>query len=99
MHMVKLGRKGQVSIPRAVLERLGLTGEVPMLVETTVDGAILLRPAGVYPIEIYSDNRARAFADADRMDAATSARVARARRGREAPKDEPKRQRVHRGAR
>lgn len=96
MDMVKLGRKGQVSIPKAVLERLGLIGGVPMLVETTLDGAILLRRAGVYPIEIYSDERAREFDDADRMDAATSARVARARRQRESPGDKPQRHRAHR---
>lgn len=99
MDMVKLGRKGQVSIPKAVLERLGLIGEVPMLVETTLDGAILLRRAGVYPIEIYSDDRAREFDDADRMDAATSARMARARRARKSTEDKPKRHRAHRGTR
>lgn len=99
MDMVKLGRKGQVSIPKAVLERLGLVGEVPLLVETTLDGAILLRPAGVYPIEIYSDDRAREFDDADRMDPATAARVARARRGRESTEDKPKRDRARRGTR
>ena len=82
MDMVKLGKKGQVSIPKAILERLGLKGEVPMLVETTPDGGIVLRPAGVYPIEIYSDERIREFDKADRMDAATSARVRRALRRR-----------------
>lgn len=35
------------------LKRLGIEGEIPLLVETTADGAILLRPAAVYPIEIY----------------------------------------------
>ena len=46
-------------------------------IDTTGDGAILLRPAGVYPIEIYSDERIREFDQADRMDAATTARLAR----------------------
>ena len=75
MEMVKLGKKGQVSIPKRVLNRLGLEGEVPLLVETTRDGAILLRPAGVYPIEVYSDERIREFDEADRMDARTAARL------------------------
>jgi len=79
---VKLGKKGQVSIPKAILERLGLEGEVPLLVETTPDGGILLRPAGVYPIEMYSNERVREFDKADRMDAATAARVRRALRKR-----------------
>jgi AbrB family looped-hinge helix DNA binding protein len=78
MEMVKLGRRGQVSIPKAVLKRLGIEGEVPLLVETTADGAILLRPAAVYPIEIYNEERVLEFEEADRMDEATAARLKRA---------------------
>ena len=48
------------------------------MVDTTGDGAILLRPAAVYPIEIYSDERIRDFDESDRMDPATAARLARA---------------------
>lgn len=77
MTMVKLGKKGQVSIPKSVLKRLGLEGEVPLLVEATADGAILLRPAGVYPIEIYSDERIGEFDAADRMSPGTAARLKR----------------------
>lgn len=69
MDMVKLGKKGQVSIPRAVLKRIGIDGEVPLLVETTEDGAILLRPAGVYPVEMYSDARIDEFLQEDRLEA------------------------------
>lgn len=56
-----LGKKGQVTIPRAILRAVGLMGDVPLLVETTPEGAILLRPAAVYPIEIYSDQRVAEF--------------------------------------
>jgi AbrB family looped-hinge helix DNA binding protein len=76
--MVKLGKRGQLSIPKSVLSRLGLEGEVPLLVETTEDGAILLRPAGVYPIEIYSDERIEEFDAGDRMDSAVKDRLSRA---------------------
>ena len=76
MDLVKLGSKGQVSIPRAILKQLGLEGDASLLVDTTADGAIVLRPAAVYPIEIYSDERVREFDVADRMDAATAARLA-----------------------
>jgi len=75
--MIKLGKRGQVSIPKSVLNRLGLEGEVPMLVETTADGAILLRPAAVYPIEIYSEERIAEFDEADRMDDAMAERLKR----------------------
>jgi AbrB family looped-hinge helix DNA binding protein len=77
MELVKLGKKGQVSIPKSILKKLGLEGDVALLIDTTGDGAILLRPAVVYPIEIYSDERIREFEQADRMDAATAARLAR----------------------
>jgi len=61
MELVKLGKKGQVTIPRAILRSVGLTGDDPLLVETTPEGAILLKPAAVYPVEIYSDQRVAEF--------------------------------------
>lgn len=74
--MVKLGKKGQVSIPKAVLEELGVEGDQMLLVETTADGAIVLRPTGVYPIELYSDRRIEEFLEEDSMPASLRARVA-----------------------
>jgi len=65
MDLVKLGRSGQVSIPRTVLRRLGIEGETQLIVDVTEDGGILLRPAGIYPIEIYSDERVAEFLDED----------------------------------
>ena len=65
------------AIPKGILKRLGLEGDVTLLVDTTPDGAIVLRPAAVYPIEIYSDKRIREFDAADRIDAKTAARLAR----------------------
>jgi AbrB family looped-hinge helix DNA binding protein len=67
MEMVKLGKKGQVSIPKSVLKRVGITGEAPLLVETTEDGAIVLRQAAVYPLEIYSDARVKEFLEEDHI--------------------------------
>ncbi len=61
MELVKLGKKGQVTVPRAILRSVGLTGDAPLLVDATPDGAIVLRPAAVYPIEIYSDERVLEF--------------------------------------
>ena len=62
---------------KGILKRLGLEGDVTLLVDTTPEGAIVLRPAAVYPIEIYSDARIREFDAADRIDAKTAARLAR----------------------
>jgi len=75
MDVVKLGKKGQVSIPKSILKRLGLEGEAPLLVDVTADGAIVLRPAVVYPVEIYGDERLREFAEADSMKPAVAQRV------------------------
>jgi len=67
MEIVKLGKKGQVSIPKSILQQIGITGEAPLLVETTEDGAIVLRQAAVYPVEIYSDARLKEFLEEDRI--------------------------------
>jgi len=75
MNTTRLGKKGQVSIPKTVLDRLGLEPETVLLVESTADGAILLRPAAIYPVELYSDSRVREFLDEDRMTRAEAVRV------------------------
>ena len=78
MEFVKLGKKGQLSLPAGVLRRLGLQGSATLLVEETEDGALVLRPAAVVPVEVYSDARVREFEDANRSSAAENARVAKA---------------------
>ena len=78
MDIVKLGKKGQVSLPAGVLRELGLTGSATLLVETTADGAVLLRPAAVYPVEHYSDERLREFEQGNRSTAVEDAKIAKA---------------------
>ncbi len=78
MDMTRLGKKGQVSIPKAVIDRLGLEPETMLLVETSPDGAILLRPAGVYPLEVYSDERVSEFLGEDRLTEEETERLRRA---------------------
>ncbi len=68
MDLVKLGKKGQVSIPTALLRRLGLEGESWLIAEAGEDGTIVLRPAGVYPIEIYTDERIKEFERENEID-------------------------------
>lgn len=77
MDLVRLGKKGQVSLPKAVLKRLGMTGEALLLVSTTPEGGILLKPAGVYPIEIYSEKRVNEFLTEDRITPQEQLRVKR----------------------
>ena len=45
--------------------KLGEKGQI--LADVTDDRAIVLRQAGVYPIEIYSDDRIASFLEEDRM--------------------------------
>jgi AbrB family looped-hinge helix DNA binding protein len=75
MNVVKLGKKGQVSIPKAVLSALHLEGEHWLIVDTTEEGAIILRPAGVAPIELYDDARIAAFLEEDELTPDLAARV------------------------
>lgn len=82
MDVVKLGKKGQVSLPAAVLRKLGLEGKATLLVEATDDGAVILRPAAVYPVELYSEARVKQFEEANRLSASDAKRVRKALRRR-----------------
>jgi bifunctional DNA-binding transcriptional regulator/antitoxin component of YhaV-PrlF toxin-antitoxin module len=75
MELVKLSKKGQLSIPRTILRRLGIASETPMLVDVTPQGVIELRPAAVFPIETYSDARLKEFEAENRMAPAEKAIV------------------------
>ena len=44
-------------LPKAILHKAGISGETSLLVDTSYDGAIVLRPTGVCPIEICNDER------------------------------------------
>lgn len=79
MQTAKLGKKGQISIPKAVLEELGLEGENTLIVETTDEGAIVLRPAAVYPVELYSDERVDELLAEDRLSSEEAERLRRRR--------------------
>ena len=68
MELVKLGKKGQVSIPAALMRRLGLEGDSWLIADISDDGALVLRPAGVYPIEIYTDERIKEFERENEVD-------------------------------
>lgn len=78
MDIIKLGKKGQLSLPASVLRKPGLEGAGTLFVETTDDGAVILRPAAVYPIELYTDARIKEFDKANRHTDAEQARVRKA---------------------
>src|SRR5215210_3270296 len=55
MELRKIGKKGQLTIPRSVLRAAGIAEESRVVIEATADGAIVLRPAAVYAVEMYSE--------------------------------------------
>lgn len=75
MELVKLGKKGQLTIPKSILKAIGVPDEAPLLVEATSDGAIILRQAGVYPIELYTDERIKEFERLNTIPSGLEARV------------------------
>ena len=57
---------------------MGLQGAATLIVEATDDGAVILRPAAVYPIELYTDARIKEFDEANRLTETEKARLRRA---------------------
>jgi AbrB family looped-hinge helix DNA binding protein len=78
MDVIRLGKKGQLSLPAAVLRKMGIQGAGTLLVEATDDGAVILRPAAVYPVEVYTEARMKEFEDANRHTASEATRVRKA---------------------
>ena len=75
MELAKLGKKGQLTIPRSVLRAAGIADESRVVLEVTADGAIVMRPAVVYPIETYTDARVAEFEETNTIPAAMEKRV------------------------
>jgi AbrB family looped-hinge helix DNA binding protein len=73
MKTVKLGRNGQLSLPKAVMKRLHLRGDEILLLDVTGDGVIQLRPAAVLPIEMYTPERIAEFEQESGIDEVTRA--------------------------
>lgn len=61
MDIVRLGRNGQLSLPRSVMKRLHMQGNETLLLDVSEDGVIRLRPAAVLLIEMYTQNRIAEF--------------------------------------
>lgn len=75
MELVKLGQKGQLTIPRAVLRAAGIDSDAQLAVEATSDGAIVLRSVGIYPLETYTAERIAEFERHNRIPEELAARA------------------------
>lgn len=75
MELAKIGKKGQLTIPRSVLRAAGISEDSRVVLEPTPDGAIVLRPVAVYPLETYSEERLREFEETNTIPAVIERRV------------------------
>ena len=75
MKFAKVGKKGQITIPRSVLRAASITEDSRVVIEAIAEGAIMNRPAATYPIEIYSDDRVREFEATNALPPALERRV------------------------
>ena len=78
MDAIRLGKKGQLSLPAAVLRKMGIRGAATLLIETTDDGAVILRRAAGYPVEVYTEAHMKEFEAANRATESEAARVRKA---------------------
>lgn len=58
--------RGTLTLPAGIRKALGISGKQQMIVETTEGGEILLRPASVVPVELYSERRIAEFEQDDK---------------------------------
>jgi hypothetical protein len=65
MKLIKIGKKGQLTISRALLRAAGISDEALVVAEATADGTIVLRQ-----VETYSEARVAEFAAANTIPAA-----------------------------
>jgi AbrB family looped-hinge helix DNA binding protein len=61
--MLTVTGRGVVTLPAKLRQALGIKADDQLIAETTPEG-LLLRPAVMLPIEIYSDKRVREFDEA-----------------------------------
>jgi AbrB family looped-hinge helix DNA binding protein len=59
-----INSRGVITLPAKLRQALGLKSEDQLIAETTPEG-LLLRPAVMLPVEIYSDERVREFDEAE----------------------------------
>ena len=67
MTFVVLSEKGQVTIPQQFRKAMHVSKGAALVVESAPGGGILLRPAAVFPVEAYSEERLAAFAKEDQL--------------------------------
>ena len=78
MTFVVMSEKGQVTIPQQFRKAMHVSKGDALMVEPAPGGGILLRPAAVFPIETYSEERLAEFAKEDQFTGGERPRVNKA---------------------
>lgn len=60
--IVYINDRGMVTVPTRIRKELGLTGGQQLIIATTPDGELRLRPSVSFPIEMYTEERMAEFA-------------------------------------
>jgi len=63
--IVFINDRGMVTLPTRIRKELGLTGGQQLIVATTPDGELRLRPSTSVPLEMYTEERIAEFASQD----------------------------------
>ena len=63
--IIPLTNRGTLTLPANFRKILGLTGKQQLIGQINESGEIVLRPAAVFPIEMYSDERITEFSEQD----------------------------------
>lgn len=67
MSLTKLRDNKELTLPDDIVRDLELGKDTIFTVEKTKDGAILLRPVGIYETELYSDERLAELLEANEL--------------------------------
>jgi antitoxin PrlF len=73
--------RGQVTLPKRLRDRLAITPGSALIAEER-DGALVLRPAAVTPLRVYSDEEIEEWLREDRVTPAERRRLLKKARGR-----------------
>ena len=63
--VVFINDRGMVTVPTRMRKELGLTGGQQLIIATTPEGELRLRPSTSIPIEMYTEERITEFASQD----------------------------------
>jgi bifunctional DNA-binding transcriptional regulator/antitoxin component of YhaV-PrlF toxin-antitoxin module len=58
--VISINKRGTLTLPRVLRERMGLSGEGQVVAEETSEG-ILIRGGATFPVEIYTNERVAEF--------------------------------------